>query len=704
MSEDEQQAASAESPAPVPENAAEAPAPEAPAVVQTGAEDKAPEVATIAQATEVPAAPEAAKATESPPVAEAPAAVEKAAAIVEDQPAPEAPATQPKAGVGPPAAKAAAPDSADAVDGGWDDPDEEEALPLVPKAEKAERAKSSPVASESETLYALEETYVRETSGESEPPIPIEIEGVARIESRPPPVLGPTSYIGTTIDGRYRVETLLGEGGMGFVYRCRHKVLGKLVAIKILRQDVPRAKVVMERFVMEAKAASGIGNAHIVDVLDFGELPDGSTYFVMEYLIGRSLSDVMDNERPVPSELLLSIARQIAEGLCAAHRASIVHRDLKPDNVFLVEREGNPNFVKILDFGIAKVGSFQSKITRAGEIFGTPHYMAPEQAKGAAVDHRADIYALGVILFELITGHVPFDSETPFGILTQHINAEPPPVSALNPKVSPGLEAIVMKCLAKKPDHRYPSMEALIEEIDRVERGAMPVARREMTQRAMARTLPSSIPPAFQSPSRRRWPVYAFGVVLLAGAGAAVYIGALGARGRAAKLSAEARLAFRGEMAVSSLQKRAQVVTADREVALVLAPIDAHVFQGGKDLGAMPVSLHLTAGEVAQVEVKRQGFFTRKVKIDGRKARVIVRLTPIPGMKPAVPVPETPESAPAGPDTEATEATDDHAPVTPVAPGAAAGASSGAPREKSAPAASKPEAIPAPEVEGKGAP
>ena len=602
------------------------------------------------------------------------------------------------------AAKVVNRDTTDSVDAGWDDDEEEEALPLVPKAEKAERAKSSPVASpaasESETLYALEETDVLERTGESDPPIPIEVEG-ARIESRPPPVLGPTSYLGTTIDGRYRVETLLGEGGMGFVYRCRHKVLGKVVAIKILRQDVPKAKVVMERFVMEARAATAIGNAHIVDVLDFGELPDGSTYFVMEYLVGRSLSDVMDNERPVAEQLILSIARQIAEGLGAAHLASIVHRDLKPDNVFLVEREGNPNFVKILDFGIAKVGSFQSKITRAGEIFGTPHYMAPEQAKGATIDHRADIYALGVILFELITGHVPFDADAPFGVLTQHINTEPPPVSALNPKVSPGLEAIVMKCLAKKPDHRYASMEALIEEIDCIERGATPVARREMTQRAMTRTLPSSIPPEFQSASRRRWPVYVIGLLVVAGAGSAVYFGTLGPRDRAAKVAFDSRLAFRSEDALSSLKKQTEVTAAPREVALVLAPIDAHVYRNGTDLGAMPVSVKLLIGEVAQLEVKRQGFFTRKVKIDGRKARVIVRLTPIPGVKPAVPVPDHPEATPAAAEGEAAEAAEDESAPRRVAP---AGAGSGAPVDKSAAAPPKPEPAPVPEPEGKGAP
>jgi serine/threonine-protein kinase len=616
-----------------------------------------------------------------------------------EQPNAEGPAPPEKLDLASPETKEASPNSSEDVDQGWED--EEEALPLVGKAEKADRAaKSSSAASESETLYALEAADVRERTEESEPPIPIEVEGPAKIESRPPPVLGPMSYLGTTIDGRYRVETLLGEGGMGFVYRCRHKVLDKVVAIKILRQDVPRAKVVMERFVMEAKAATAIGNAHIVDVLDFGELPDGSTYFVMEYLVGRSLSDVMDNERPVKEELILSIARQIAEGLGAAHLASIVHRDLKPDNVFLVDREGNPNFVKILDFGIAKVGSFQSKMTRAGEIFGTPHYMAPEQAKGAAVDHRADIYALGVILFELITGHVPFDAETPFGILTQHINTEPPPVSALNARVSPGLEAIVMKCLAKKPDHRYASMEALIEEIGRLERGATPVARREMTQRALARTLPSSIPPQFQSPSRRRWPVFAFGLLVVAGAGSAVYFGTLAPRSRAAKVAADSRLGFRSDNAVASLKKQTEVTAAEREVALVLAPIDAHVYRNGSDLGAMPVTLRLSAGEVAQVEVRRQGFFTRKVKIDGRKPRVIVRLTPIPGMKPAVPVPDNPEATPAATDVEVAEPADNDKGGSGSA--APAGAGSAEPRAKAAPMPTKPESLPSSGDEAKG--
>jgi len=563
---------------------------------------------------------------------------------------------------------------------------EHEPIELIQRAPPKSVRAATPT--ESETLYALEESDVTEAA---------EPEGAARIESRPPPMLGPANYIGTTIDGRYRVEALLGEGGMGFVYRCRHKVLDRLVAIKILRQDVPRARVVMERFVMEAKAASGIGNAHIVDVLDFGELPDGSTYFVMEYLEGRSLADVMDRERPIAEELTVSIARQIAEGLGAAHAASIVHRDLKPDNVFLINRDGGRDFVKILDFGIAKIGSVQSQITRAGEIFGTPHYMAPEQAKGAAVDHRADIYALGVILFELITGHVPFDSETPFGVLSQHISAEPPPPSALNPRVSPGLEAIVLKCLAKKPEHRYPTMAALIEELDRVGRGMVPNARRELTQRALARTLPSSIPPPFQSTARRRWPVYAAGVLLLAGGGSAAYFAALAPREHMAKPSVEARLAFRAETAVTALAQKARAAPDERKVALVIAPIDAHVYKGTEDLGAMPVTLSVAQGQVVAVEVKRQGFFTRKLRVDGKKPRVIVRLTPIPGVKPAVPVPAAPATETAGTEEEAEKVESNTGVPSP--------ASSGAPPGKPAtptPAPAEPETSPPPSQDERG--
>src|SRR6185369_7093949 len=186
-------------------------------------------------------------------------------------------------------------------------------------------------------------------------------------------------YLGSTIDGRYKVEARLGEGGMGVVYRCVHTIIGKKVAMKVLRADLARDAEVTERFLNEAKSASTIGNAHIIDISDFGQFQDGSTYFVMEFLVGNPLTKAVEGGQAVPVSRIIHIARQLCEGLSAAHAVGIVHRDLKPDNIFLIERGSEKDFVKILDFGIAKVSTSGegAKLTRAGAVFGTPHYMSP---------------------------------------------------------------------------------------------------------------------------------------------------------------------------------------------------------------------------------------------------------------------------------------------------------------------------------------
>ncbi|MBX3273475.1 MAG: serine/threonine protein kinase [Sandaracinaceae bacterium] len=284
--------------------------------------------------------------------------------------------------------------------------------------------------------------------------------------------------IGTKFDNRYVVKKLLGQGGMGVVYFALHDALEKPVAIKVLRPDVSRDEKIMARFKREARAASAIGSPHICDVSDFGTLEDGSTYFVMEMLDGPSLSKILTG-KPLETARILKIGSQLAEALGAAHARQIVHRDLKPDNVHLVKHGSDPEFVKVLDFGIAKVAtSGDTKLTQAGQVFGTPHYMSPEQCAGHDVDHRTDIYALGVMLYEMSCGRVPFDADNLMGLLTKHVYEQPIPPRQLPPPVDvpPGLEAIILKCLAKKPSSRYQTMAELKADLDALAKGATPEA------------------------------------------------------------------------------------------------------------------------------------------------------------------------------------------------------------------------------------
>src|SRR4051812_2054987 len=303
-------------------------------------------------------------------------------------------------------------------------------------------------------------------------------EGAPPEGDRPPSVPPPDPLIGRTLDGRYRIESVLGEGGMGLVYRARHAMLNKPLAIKVLKPEVSKDAEVMQRFQQEAQSASGIGNQHIIDISDFGSLPDGSTYFVMEFLDGVSLTKAIEVQHPMPADRVIRIAKQLCEALGAAHERSIVHRDLKPDNIYLVKRGNDKDFVKVLDFGIAKVGGASSKLTKAGQVFGTPHYMSPEQCAGSNVDQRTDIYALGVILYEMSAGRVPFDADNLMGILTKHMYKKPIPPHELPPpqNVPPGLEAIIMKCLEKSTEVRYQSMAEVKADLEAIESGLTPRA------------------------------------------------------------------------------------------------------------------------------------------------------------------------------------------------------------------------------------
>jgi serine/threonine-protein kinase len=282
--------------------------------------------------------------------------------------------------------------------------------------------------------------------------------------------------VGTTLDGRYRVLRILGEGGMGIVYEAHHELIDRKVAIKVLREDFSRRADVVERFRREAKSASRIGHPNIVDVLDFGQTPEGASYFVMELLQGEDLADLLARDVRLSPPRAVAIAVQCCRALAAAHEKGIVHRDLKPENVFIIERGGFPDFVKLVDFGVAKMSELDAvdgggrKLTRTGMIFGTPEYMSPEQANGQTLDHRVDIYALGIILYEALTGRVPFEGETFMAVLSKHAAAPVPPLREAWPglSVSPELEAVVMRALTKQRDNRFAHMRAFGEALEAV--------------------------------------------------------------------------------------------------------------------------------------------------------------------------------------------------------------------------------------------
>src|SRR5262245_56662080 len=268
---------------------------------------------------------------------------------------------------------------------------------------------------------------------------------------------------GDVIDGKYRIVRLIGEGGMGAVYEGENIRIHRIVAIKVLHAGVAENQDAVQRFEREAQAAGRIGSEHIVEVLDLGNLPDGDRFMVMEFMDGDSLSARIQSRGRLTANDTYPIARQILEGLAAAHGAGIIHRDLKPDNVFLLRsRGGHADFVKLLDFGISKFSALSGEsgfsMTRTGAVMGTPYYMSPEQAKGAkGMDHRADLYAVGVIFYEAVTGRVPFNADTFNELLFKIVLEEPRPLEQIDPTIDAGFAAIVAKAMAREPALRFQS-------------------------------------------------------------------------------------------------------------------------------------------------------------------------------------------------------------------------------------------------------
>jgi serine/threonine-protein kinase len=316
--------------------------------------------------------------------------------------------------------------------------------------------------------------------------------------------------------GEYRIEGKLGEGGMGTVYGAVHPVIGKRAAVKVIKRDLCTSAESVERFVLEARAVNQIGHPNIVDVFAFGALPDGRSYFVMEWLRGESLADRLRRGR-VPFGEALEILEGVIRGLEAAHDKQIIHRDLKPDNVFLVEVRGERPLVKLLDFGIAKLtGGEDQRMerTRTGAMIGTPQYISPEQARGLSVDARTDVYSLGVMAFEIVTGRPPFQAATAMDMISKHLNDPPPRASTINPVPAP-LDRVIHEMLDKDAANR-PSLTELRAVIDEVRTASVNVA--------LVGTVPEASLPAGVVAARAKSRRISWGIVAAVALAAAVAV------------------------------------------------------------------------------------------------------------------------------------------------------------------------------------
>ncbi|MCU1279313.1 MAG: Serine/threonine protein kinase PrkC, regulator of stationary phase [bacterium] len=440
---------------------------------------------------------------------------------------------------------------------------------------------------------------------------------------------GVDPLLGQTIDGRYIIEALLGEGGMGTVYAARHAIIDKRVAIKVLRKEAAADESSAQRFIIEAKAASKIGHQNIVDITDFGVLSAGNAYFVMEYLDGPTLGRLVHDLKHLPPARAVAICIQASRGLAAAHAKSIIHRDLKPENIFALEKDGTPDFVKIDDFGIAKDVKAGKRLTAIGMVLGTPEYMSPEQATGQETDHRVDQYALGCILYELLTGDVPFKGENAPKTLTKHVFDVVVPPAKLRPDldIPVVVEEIVMRMLQKKPSDRFGDMRELITAFEaalaKLASADAAAAPRRSIDSGRVRRAPTNTDVVEELP-RNKTPIYvAVGVsaaALMVLAGVAVTHLKKSAHAPAASVGAPPIMRpAPATQPLPSAEPLPPSTAAEVQLQISTQPAGADVYLGSELLGASPIDVkRARSAEPVTFTIRRAGFkdVTRPVALD----------------------------------------------------------------------------------------